>query len=239
MEQDEAGRVTAVHWRGDAAQPFRLAIEAMLDAKKPGELPRVPGQTVRWEFNPYDGDVRIGDAAAILKKMRFGDADAASVKEAELDEKPVLMQRVDPVFPSRLSPDVKSGEAVVEFFRERRRRCAAAEDRVRQRTGVRLCSLLSGGGLEIRSVTEKRTGHNGEIAEKDKLQTLISRGPRWRIACFLKGDSSMRHEGSPADSHVQFGLVDAGGKPARSGFAPGGDEAGEARVSAHSASGGI
>lgn len=113
LEQDEDGQVIAVHWQGDSPEAFRLAIEAMLDAKKPGELRPMVGQTLRWEFNPYDGDVRISDdAAALLKQLRLGGNGSSTARGETLE----IGKQTEPVFPSRVAPEVQRGEATVEFY---------------------------------------------------------------------------------------------------------------------------
>lgn len=117
LEQDEENRVTAIHWRGDSAPPFRLAIEAMLEARGSGELPHVAGEVIQWDFNPYDGDVKISDAAAaILKKLRLGGEAAKFASEAELDTPLQVKEQRALVFPTRVSDNVAAGEAEVEFF---------------------------------------------------------------------------------------------------------------------------
>jgi TonB family protein len=71
----------------------------------------------RWNFHPYDGDVRINDsAAAIVKRLRVAGGKADFAGEAELDALLRATQRSEPVFPKRLTAEVTAGEAVVEFF---------------------------------------------------------------------------------------------------------------------------
>lgn len=122
LKPSAGGEISVIEWRGDAPEDFRRAVEAMLDASPVagvfregfvGERPSI----LRLAFNPYDGDVRISDAAAaILKQLRL-EGDAADFANAnELDGKLEPVVQPQPEFPTRLSTGVAAGEAEVEYF---------------------------------------------------------------------------------------------------------------------------
>ena len=116
LQYDESGKVATLTWPAETPESFRLVIEAMLDAQPAKPDLAFSEQKWRWEFNPYDGDVRITDSAAgILKQLRLGDG-AGFVAEHALDQPPELVKRIEPVFPTRLADDVQHGEATIEFF---------------------------------------------------------------------------------------------------------------------------
>lgn len=114
---DALGRVEAVEWLGDVPEAYRRSIEAMLDAMETWSDAAAGTYEWRWDFHPYDGDVRINDtAAAILKRLRVEGEKADFAGETDLDAPLQMVLRREPVFPTRVTPELNSGEAVVEFF---------------------------------------------------------------------------------------------------------------------------
>lgn len=114
---DALGRVEAVEWQSDGPKTYHRSIEAMLDAMETWSDAAAGTYEWRWDFHPYDGDVRINDtAAAILKRLRVEGEKADFASEADLDAPLQMVLRREPVFPTRVTPAVNSGEAVVEFF---------------------------------------------------------------------------------------------------------------------------
>jgi TonB family protein len=122
LSADPTGRHIMVQWQNDPPPAFQLAIEAMLDmvqqtARSTSNPDKLHPFKLRLEFNPYDGDVSITDAAAaILKRLRIEGNATVFPGEAELDTKLEVVKSIDPVFPSRLPSEIIQGQAEVEFF---------------------------------------------------------------------------------------------------------------------------
>ena len=71
----------------------------------------------KWIFNPYDGDVRISDAAAaILKRIRLGGEAGKFISLKELDERIAPVEQKSPIFPTSAGIWTNKGDTLIEFY---------------------------------------------------------------------------------------------------------------------------
>lgn len=119
---DAHGKRVNRQWSEEIPEPFRLAVDALIDLAAATAGPPEPAvwgtsRTRRIDFNPTSGDAAIRDAgAAILKRLRLGGAAGEFPAESDLDEALVTVKQTKPIFPSQLADAVTGGEAEIEFF---------------------------------------------------------------------------------------------------------------------------
>ncbi|MFM1850665.1 MAG: hypothetical protein RIS54_349 [Verrucomicrobiota bacterium] len=122
---DAQGKRIDRQWSEEIPEPFRFAVDALIDLAAATAGPPEPAvwgtsQTRRIDFNPTSGDAEIDDAsAAILKRLRLGGEAAEYPQEADLNEVLVTVKEAEPIFPSQLDDAVTGGEAEIEFFVDR------------------------------------------------------------------------------------------------------------------------
>lgn len=109
------GRVDKLQWRGTPSEAFRLAVEAMLDAHG---LPKLASgaHSIQWQFDPETGIAQLDEPAkALLHRLR-AEGETGFFQEADLSSSLELVERIEPVFPTRLPANIISGSAIIEYI---------------------------------------------------------------------------------------------------------------------------
>ncbi|MFI5355777.1 MAG: TonB family protein [Opitutales bacterium] len=120
VDFDAHGQAGPPVWTVPPPPEFAEAVEAMLDtcSEDTAGRPAITGKRrLHLTFNPYDGLVRISDAAAaILKRLRTEGEKAGFADPDKLDAKLQPLSEPRPAFPRRLRGKVARGQAVIGCF---------------------------------------------------------------------------------------------------------------------------